>query len=145
MGTVALTAAKNSGICYRGGKVPRIYSPMKTTTMTMASMTVAAANSQHPSWGRRLALNAAVGDRFMSGMLSIYLSPVSSPRKSNGEKEEEDENVEKEDFTVHLLQGYVKLIVLLILFSKKLIVLRGADFEDELREITTFEMYKIHT
>ena len=127
----------DSGKNFRG-MLQRIYRPMTKTTITTTAMTVAAANTQHPSWGRRLDLNAALGDGFTSGTLSTYLSPVSSPRESNGEKEEEDEKVEKEDFTVHFLKGYIKSIVLLILFSKKLIVLRGAAFEDKLREIIKF-------
>ena len=58
---------------------------------------------------------------------SIFSSfPVLSARESNREKEEEDEKVEKEDFTVHLF------------YFLKSCFFRGAAFEDELREMISF-------
>ena len=88
-----------------------------TTIMTKTAMMAAAATSQSTSRGRPLSLNAAVGNRFMSRPSSTFSSsPVLSPRESNREKEEEDEKVEKEDFTVHILHGYVNLIVLYFIF-----------------------------
>ena len=88
---------------------------MTTMNMLMTAMAmVAAANSWRPSQGRRSVLNATTGDGFKYRPLSMYLlSPVLYPRDLKSDKDNEEDNAEKEDFPVHFLQGYVKLIVLL--------------------------------
>ena len=81
--------------------------------MTAMDM-VAAANSWHTSQGRWSVLNATTGDGFKYRTSSMYLLyPVSYPRDLNTDKDNEEDKAEKEDFPVHFLQGYVKLIVLL--------------------------------
>ena len=82
MGEVALAAAKKLEGGFQGEKVLRIDRPMTMMTMTATSMAMEAETSWRPIGGSLLALNAAYGDGFTSGLLP-YIHHIRSCPQGN--------------------------------------------------------------